>query len=111
MRQIKPPLTTQRRKNNTRKAIHEFKHESTPDNKPSAASASYSQKKPLPIIQCSCGAEILMLPDLTAMNQAIANHLKEHRKTQNNSKIASEIAAVEQSLIEQLFRLAAERTE
>lgn len=100
-----------RRKNKTRKTINEVKHETTLDNKPSAASASYSQKKPLPIIKCSCGAEILVLPDLSAMNQAIANHLKEHKKTQNNSKTASEIAAVEQSLIEQLFRLAAERTE
>jgi hypothetical protein len=34
----------------------------------------------LPLINCECGAEILLLPDLQAMNRAIKAHATEHRK-------------------------------
>jgi hypothetical protein len=34
----------------------------------------------LPLISCECGAEILLLPDLQAMNRAIKAHAAEHRK-------------------------------
>jgi len=37
-------------------------------------------KKGLPIITCACGAEILVVPDLKAMNRAIKAHVAEHRK-------------------------------
>ena len=32
------------------------------------------------VFSCSCGAEILIVPDLPTMNKAIANHLIEHKK-------------------------------
>ncbi len=32
------------------------------------------------IVRCVCGCEILVLPDLEAMNHAIKNHIAEHKK-------------------------------
>ena len=43
-------------------------------------------KKRLPIISCECGTEILVVPDLKAMNRAIKNHVAEHRKKERNTK-------------------------
>jgi hypothetical protein len=43
-------------------------------------------KERLPIIYCECGAEILLLPDLQAMNRAIKAHVTEHRKKGRNAK-------------------------
>ena len=40
----------------------------------------------LPIIKCECGTEILLLPDLQAMNQAINTHVNEHIKKERNAK-------------------------
>jgi hypothetical protein len=40
-----------------------------------------SNRQPkMPIYRCSCGAEILIVPDLNKMIQAISNHLVEHKK-------------------------------
>ena len=53
-------------------------------------------KKHLPIINCECGAEILVVPDLQAMNRAIKAHVAEHREkernTQKNVKTSSKIS-------------------
>jgi hypothetical protein len=43
-------------------------------------------KGSLPIIKCECGTEILLLPDLQAMNQAINTHVSEHIKKGRNAK-------------------------
>jgi hypothetical protein len=43
-------------------------------------------KKGLPIISCECGAEILVVPDLKAMNQAFKTHITEHRKKERNTQ-------------------------
>ncbi len=40
----------------------------------------------LPIIKCECGTEILLLPDLQAMNQAINTHVNEHIKKGRNAE-------------------------
>jgi hypothetical protein len=37
-------------------------------------------KERLPLIKCKCGTEILVVPDLRAMNRAIKTHVSEHRK-------------------------------
>jgi hypothetical protein len=34
----------------------------------------------MPVFSCSCGAKILIIPDLPEMNKAIKNHIIEHRK-------------------------------
>jgi hypothetical protein len=50
------------------------------------ADADKHLKERLPIINCECGAEILLLPDLQAMNRAITAHVAEHRKKRRNAK-------------------------
>jgi hypothetical protein len=42
-----------------------------------------SHERMMPIIKCVCGAKILVVPDLKAMNKAIRNHVAEHKKTDN----------------------------
>jgi len=43
-------------------------------------------KERLPIIYCECGAEILLLSDLPAMNRAIKTHVTEHQKKARHAK-------------------------
>lgn len=40
----------------------------------------------LPIISCECGAEILVVPDLKAMNRAIKAHAVDHRKNEKTNR-------------------------
>jgi hypothetical protein len=41
----------------------------------------------MPIARCTCGFEILVIPDLKAMNRAINNHLiAMHKKTYYRSE-------------------------
>ncbi len=35
----------------------------------------------MPIIKCVCGFEILVVPDLKAMDRAIKNHVAKHKKS------------------------------
>jgi hypothetical protein len=37
-------------------------------------------KTRMPIIGCSCGFKILVVPDLKAMNRAIKNHVAKHKE-------------------------------
>ncbi len=32
----------------------------------------------MPVLKCSCGVHILIVPDLAAMNKAIETHISEH---------------------------------
>jgi hypothetical protein len=50
------------------------------------ADADKHLKELLPLINCECGAEILLLPDLQAINRAIKAHVTEHRKKGRNAK-------------------------
>ncbi len=43
-------------------------------------------KERLPLIRCECGAEILVVPDLRAMNRAIKTHVTEHSKSEKNAQ-------------------------
>jgi hypothetical protein len=49
-------------------------------------------EKHMPIVKCLCGKEILVVPDLKAMNQAIRNLVSEHRKAKDKSKISGYLA-------------------
>ncbi len=57
-------------------------------------------KKRMPIVRCVCGFEILVLPDMKAMNLAIKNHLGKHKKTHND---AGRLDIFEKSLTEQVL--------
>jgi hypothetical protein len=50
------------------------------------ADADNYLKERLPIIKCECGAEILVVPDLQAMNRAIKTHADKHRKKTRNTQ-------------------------
>ena len=51
-------------------------------------------KKRMPIIKCVCGSEILVLPDLKAMNLAIDNHVTtKHKTTPDDSDRLTEFLA------------------
>ena len=65
----------------------------------------YSLKSRLPIIKCECGYEILLLPDLKAMEQAVENHLLEHK---NRGTKDGNAKRVECTLISKIFEKAAE---
>ena len=49
------------------------------------AVGNVQSKEHLPLIKCECGSEILLLPDLQAMNRAIRNHSNEHIKKEENT--------------------------
>ena len=42
-------------------------------------------KEHLPLITCDCGAQILLIPDLRAMNLAIKAHVAEHTRGKVNT--------------------------
>jgi hypothetical protein len=43
-------------------------------------------KERLPLIKCECGTEILVLPNLRAMNRAINNHVAKHKQRERTNK-------------------------
>lgn len=65
----------------------------------------YSLKSRLPIIKCECGYEILLLPDLKAMDQAVQNHLLEHK---NRGTKEGNAKRIECALNSKIFEKAAE---
>ena len=58
----------------------------------------------LPIIRCICGFEILLLPDLNAMGQAIEEHALRHQN--KYSLTEEETDLLKNNLIAQVFDLA-----
>jgi hypothetical protein len=63
-------------------------------------------EKGMPIIRCICGFEILVVPDLKAMNVAIKTHLTEHKK-QNES--FHRVDWLEEFLTEQILVVSAKQ--
>jgi hypothetical protein len=63
-----------------RKSIQEINFSSSQDSKSKPA-----HKKRMPIVRCACGSEILVVPDLRAMNRAIKNHVAEHKQAGDSS--------------------------
>jgi hypothetical protein len=43
-------------------------------------------KQRLPLIKCECGTEILVLPNLRAMNRAINTHFAKHKQRDKTDK-------------------------
>ena len=44
-----------------------------------------AHKTRMPTVKCVCGFEILVVPDLKAMDRAIRNHVAEHKKASDVS--------------------------
>jgi hypothetical protein len=63
----------------------------------------------LPVIKCSCGAEILLVPNVKKMNDAIEAHVLEHTKKLKNAKEAeAEAERVRSDLITKVLDKASE---
>ena len=59
-----------------------------------------AHKTSMPIIKCACNFEILVVPDLKAMNRAIQNHIAEHRQARDGSDT---LVSLEDFLTEQIL--------
>ena len=68
-------------------------------------------KERLPLIKCECGTEILLLPDLRAMDRAINAHVAEHRKKGDNPSGAATSSRISQLLAQLALRRASEYTQ
>ena len=66
-------------------------------------SKSVVPKKGMPTIRCVCGCEILVVPDLKAMNRAIKNHVAGHKDADYGVVLNS----LEEFLTEQILIVAA----
>jgi|GEM_PF-1282529 len=67
-------------------------------------------KRELPRIRCSCGAEILMVPDVKLMSEAIEAHLKTHCNKMNSSMNCEvELDRIRDDLIAQVFQKSIEQ--
>jgi hypothetical protein len=63
----------------------------------------------LPVIECSCGAQILLVPNVKKMGAAIEAHIIEHTKKIKNSKDAeAEAERVRDDLIVKVLEMASE---
>jgi hypothetical protein len=69
---------------------------------------STSHKSGMPTIRCACGFEILVLPDVKAMNRAIENHLAEHKATSDCSESNLALNWLRQFLTAQVLIVASE---
>lgn len=68
------------------------------------------QRKKMPTIKCRCGEQILLVPDLKAMNRAIEGHIAQHNKAQANNKPPVKPDALRRFLTEQVLEFAAQVT-
>lgn len=59
-----------------------------------------SHKIDMHIIRCVCGSEILVVPDLKAMDRAIKNHIAEHKQANDGP---DRLACLEAFLTEQVL--------
>jgi hypothetical protein len=62
-----------------------------------------AHKKRMPIVKCLCGYEILVVPDLKAMNLAINKHLDKHLN--QHKKAGDSIERLNESLAKDVFVL------
>jgi hypothetical protein len=86
----------------TRKSIQEINFSYNQDCQRKAA----AYKKRMPIARCACGFEILVLPDLRAMNRAIKNHMTEHKQAGNGRERLSAFHSLTEFLTEQVLIVA-----
>jgi hypothetical protein len=82
----------------TKRSTQEINFNSGQDRKSKLA----LREKGMPTIRCVCGCEILVVPDLKAMNRAIKNHVAEHRDADYGLVFSS----LEEFLTEQILIVA-----
>lgn len=85
----------------TRKRIQEISFTSDQDRSGKFA----AHKKGMSTFRCLCGSEILVLPDLKAMNRAVKNHVAEHKQADDGSV---SLDSLEEFLTEQVLIVSSE---
>jgi hypothetical protein len=69
----------------------------------------HAKKEGLPLIECFCGAEILLVPDVKLMSEAIEAHAQEHATKVKGAKNAeAEAERVRDNLIAKVLSRACE---
>ena len=64
-------------------------------------------RKGLPVIKCSCGFEILLVPDVKVMSKAIEAHAEKHQQKVKDAKASkAEAERISDYLIAQVFEKA-----
>jgi hypothetical protein len=53
----------------------------------------------MPIMTCDCGAKILVVPDIAAMDRALKNHKVEHKSTDKQFLIEQILEAVSKQVL------------
>jgi len=83
--------------------IYEFNQGSTENAETKTSLEERGHSASLPTIKCTCGEQILVIPDLCAMNRAIENHAFKHRR-----KGLSDGKELKELLIKQLLKVISE---
>ena len=93
--------------NISKSAVHDFGYPLRHDNRDKASAYGQDIRDGMPLIRCFCGAELLVVPDLNAMNRAIENHIVEHKKMdRSNGKKQMSPSKLRQFLIGQILAAA-----
>jgi DNA-binding NarL/FixJ family response regulator len=89
--------------------IYEFNQEGAKNGETHVSLEERGHSGSMPTIKCACGDQILVIPDLYAMNRAIENHVTKHRRTGlNDGKESDGYVDVKELLIKQLLKAISE---
>jgi CheY-like chemotaxis protein len=89
--------------------IYEFNQRSIQNVETTASLEEHGHSASMPTIMCTCGAEILVIPDLCTMNRAIERHSAEHRRIGiSDEKDPDENVKVKEFLTKQLLKVISE---
>ncbi|MGF3522495.1 MAG: hypothetical protein ACQXXJ_05295 [Candidatus Bathyarchaeia archaeon] len=66
----------------------------------------HKTKTKIPVIKCSCGAVILVVPDIKKMSDAIEKHVEEHVQKGKHSKNGETTEQIRENLIAQTLNVA-----
>lgn len=66
----------------------------------------HKTKTKIPVIKCSCGTVILVVPDIKKMSDAIEKHVEEHVQKGKHSKNDATAEQIRENLIAQTLNVA-----
>jgi hypothetical protein len=79
---------------------------------PARSKKNIDNKEGVPVIKCYCGVEILLVPNVKSMSEAIEAHVEKHRKKGKDPKEAeAETERIREYLIMQVLDKASKTDE
>ena len=104
-------ITINRGVETAKKQVHELHNESEANSRLNLpARNKKTEAEGLPTLKCVCGEEILVVPDLEEMDKAIKDHIAKHKRTENDEEESGRLGYLEQYLVEQLLKIAADKS-